>query len=190
MCAPLFLDDGTGTLMIYPEGSELQLQPSSERSEYGKLALAASGNFMGAAEFAQEHCIKPGDTIFVLGTLQENPWAKRNPIAESSELSRIGPGFVSEGEADLLRREAYPFLDPTRPSGVALVSSDQSDFHPRVILMRGKGPFLISTDSQRELVAKLNLRSLLYTWGGPAAALWGLWEILRRAGFLESPIQN
>ncbi|MGA9449095.1 MAG: hypothetical protein WBV26_21810, partial [Candidatus Sulfotelmatobacter sp.] len=40
LCAPLFLDDGTGTLMIYPQGSELLLQPSSERSEYGKLALA------------------------------------------------------------------------------------------------------------------------------------------------------
>lgn len=40
MCAPLFLDDGTGTLMIYPQGSELLLSPSSERSEYGKLALA------------------------------------------------------------------------------------------------------------------------------------------------------
>ena len=35
-----------------------------------------------------------------------------------------------------------------------------------------------------ELVAKLNLQSLLFIWGGPAAALWGLWEILNRAGLL------
>jgi hypothetical protein len=73
MCAPLLLDDGTGKLMIFPQGSELQLQPSSERSEYGKLALAAAGNFVGTPEFAQQYCIQPGDTIFVLGILSWEP---------------------------------------------------------------------------------------------------------------------
>jgi hypothetical protein len=190
LCAPLFLDDGTGTVMIYPEGSELQLQPFCERSEYGKLALTVTGHSIGNPELAQEYCIKPGDTIFVLGTLQENPWAKKDPIAESNELSRIGPGFVSADEADLLRHEAFPCLDPTLPGGVALVSPDQFDLHPPVILMRGQGPFVISADSAREIVAKLSLKSLLYIWGGPAAALWGLWEILSRAGLLGSSFQN
>jgi|SRR5580658_113747 hypothetical protein len=182
--APLFLDDGTGTLMIYPQGAELMLPPSSERSEYGKLAAALTRYSEGTPEFAQEYSIKPGDTIFVLGTLRENPWAKKDPIAECNELSRIGPGFIGTAEADLLRREAYPYLDPKLPAGAALDTTEQFDLHPPVILMRGEGPFLISTHSQRELVAKLNLKSLLYIWGGPAAALWGLWEILRRAGLL------
>jgi hypothetical protein len=172
MCAPLFLDDGTGTIMIYPAGSELQLQPSCERAEYGKLALAAAVRSGERPEFVWEYSIKPGDSMFVLGTLQENPWAKWNPIAESSELSRIGPGFVSEGEADILRREADPCLDPTVPSGVALARSAAFDLHPPVILMQGQGPFFISTDSQREVVAQLNWKSLLCTWGGPAAILW------------------
>jgi hypothetical protein len=30
----------------------------------------------------------------------------------------------------------------------------------------------------------LNLTSLIYIWVGPVAALCGLWEILRRAGWL------
>jgi hypothetical protein len=190
MCAPLFLDDGTGALMIYPEGSELQLQPSCERSEYGKLALAAAGYSAGAPEFAQEYCIKPGDRIFVLGVLQENPWAKRDPVAESDELSRIGPGFVSEDEAELLRREAFPNLDPALPSGFAPTSPDLFDLHPPVILMQGKGPFVISDDSQRDLVSKLNLKSILYIWGGPAAALLGQWEILSHTRLLESIFRN
>jgi hypothetical protein len=50
--------------------------------------------------------------------------------------------------------------------------------------MQGDGPFIISTDSQRDLVAKLNLKSALCIWGGPAAAVWGLWEILNRTGLL------
>jgi hypothetical protein len=184
MCAPLFLDDGTGTLMIFPYGAELQIPPSSERSEYGKAALAMTRYSQGSPEFAQEYCIKPGDAIFVLGTLRENPWAKKDPISESTELSRIGPGFVCQGEADLLRREAYPYLDPTLPAGADLASPDEFDLHPPVILMRGEGLFMISTESQRDLVARLNLESVFYIWAGPIAALWGLWEILSRAGLL------
>ncbi|MGA8271508.1 MAG: hypothetical protein WB919_08095, partial [Candidatus Sulfotelmatobacter sp.] len=138
-------------------------------------------------EFAQECCIKPGDAIFVMGTLRENPWAKKDPIAECDELSRIGPGFVGEGEADLIRREAYPYLNPKLPAGATLASPNQFDLHPPVILMRGEGPFLISTNSQRELAAKMNLKSLAYIWGGPAAALWGLWKILNHTGLVGSP---
>jgi hypothetical protein len=65
-----------------------------------------------------------------------------------------------------------------------VASPTQFDFHPPVILMQGEGPFVISTDSQRDLVAKLSLKSFLYIWGGPTATLWGLWEILNHAGLL------
>jgi hypothetical protein len=181
LCAPFYVDDGTGKLLIYPEGSELHMEASSDRSDYGKFALAVSGHSVGMPEFAQEYCIQPGDEIFVLGTLQENPWAKPNSVAECNELSRIGPGFVSQGEADLLQHEAFPSLDPALPAGVAVASPDEFDLHPPVILMKGKGVFVISKDSQRDVVSKLHWKSVLYIWGGPAAALWGLWEILSRA---------
>jgi hypothetical protein len=184
MSAPLFLDDGTGTLMIYPHGAELLLPPTSDRSEYDKLALGFTKYSEGNPEFAQEYCIKPGDIIFVMGTLQENPWAKKDPVAECNELSRIGPGFVGEGEADLLRREAYPYLNPSVPAGATIAPADNFEFHPPVIVMQSHGPFIISTDSQRDLIAKLNLKSLIYIWGGPIAALWGLWQILSRTGLL------
>jgi hypothetical protein len=181
MCAPFFLDDGTGKLMIFPEGAELQFPPSSERSEYGKLAIARTRFSEGSPEFAQEYSIKPGDTIFVLGTLRENPWAKKDPIAEVNELSRIGPGFVGEGEADLIRREAFPYLDARLPAGAAIASSGEFDLHPPVILTKGDGPFIIATDSQIRLATKMNLKAILYIWGGPITALWGLWKILSAA---------
>ena len=44
MCAPLFLDDGTGIVMVYPKGSELRLKPSYQRAEYGKLAMALTSS--------------------------------------------------------------------------------------------------------------------------------------------------
>jgi hypothetical protein len=181
LCVPLFLDDGTGTLMIHPAGCELQLQPSSDRAEYGALGLTIAGGPGSPPEFSQEYCIRPGDHLFVLGVLRENPWAERNPAIESSELSRIGPGFVSADEADLLRREAYPSLDPELPAGAEISPVADFNLHPPVILMKGDGPFVISNDSQRNIVARLRWKAVLYIWGGPAAALWGLWEIFSRA---------
>jgi hypothetical protein len=188
LCAPLFLDDGTGTVMVYPHGSELNMKPSSDRAEYGKLAVALSSRYRTESpEFSQEYSIKPGDSIFVLGTLRENIWKQRKPYEGTEDLARIGPGFICDAEADLLRREAFPFLDSTRPAGAAVDSTREFDPSPPVILMKGNGPFVISTDSQVELLSKLSWKSLLFIWGGPIATLWGLWEILSRWGLLGPP---
>jgi hypothetical protein len=183
LCTPLFIDDGTGTLMVYPHGSELRLAPSSRRADYGDLAvMLASGARGETPEFSQEYSIKPGDKIFVLGTIQVNTWRK---TSESDNWSRIGPGFLSESEAELQRREAYPLSVLLHP---ARESSSKFDMNPPVVMVKGDGPFVISKDSQRDLLTKLHWRSLVCIWGGPAAALWGLWEILvvRRVGVLAS----
>lgn len=191
MCAPLFLDDGTGVVMVYPCGSELRLKASGERAEYGKAAAALASRYSAETpEFSQEYSIKPGDTIFVLGSLQENRWAQRRGQMDAGddELSRIGPGFVSEAEADLLRREAFPFLDALAPSGTTMAAQPKFELHPPAILTKGNGPFIISSDSERQLVTKLSLQSLAYIWGGPIAALWGLWELIFvRPGLVGSP---
>src|SRR5262249_23132626 len=118
LCAPLFIDDGTGLLMVNPFDADIRVNVSHQR---GSLGQAMDGYRGGRTpEFIQEFSIKPGDTIFVLGTLQENRWIKLRSVQDDdgdNELSRIGPGFVSEAEADLLRREAFPFLDANVPSG-------------------------------------------------------------------------
>ena len=166
LCAPLFLDDGTGTLMIYPEQCELDLAPSFSSAD---------------GESSREYCLKAGDPICVRGTLSENPWARKDPVTESGAFSRIGPGFVSAAEADLLRRKYYPNLDPKLPSGSEIASVADFDLHPPVILMKGDGAFVISTRSEREMASNLNWKSIVYIWGGPAATIWALWQILRAA---------
>lgn len=98
---------------------------------------------------AEEYCILPDDNIFVMGTLRENPWATRN----ARDSSRIGPGFVSLDEADLLRREAFPGLDPNLPSGAA--QAREFNLYPPAILMQDQNPFVISTCSQHELASHL-----------------------------------
>lgn len=189
MCAPLFLDDGTGTLMIYPQGAELRLTPSCQRAEYGKAADLLPSRYSGPVPgFSQEYSIKPGDRIFVLGTILENQWAHSSSTSDS-DLSRIGPGFVAGAEADLQRRDAFPFLDASVPAGAAVQTEEQFDLNPAVIMMKGNGPFIISSDDERELLTKLGWKSLLCIWGGPIAALWGLWILLIvRPGLIGSPL--
>ena len=193
LCAPLFLDDGTGVLMIYPPGAELRMKPSADRAEYGKLAVTVTSRYRAEVpEFSQEYSIKPGDKLFVLGTLQENVWAGRKNIADFDDLSRIGPGFVCEGEADLQRRESFPFLNSSVPAGAKQQAAREFDLNPPVILTGGSSssPFVICSDTERELLAKLSWHSLLCIWGGPLAALWGIWELLVvRPGLFGSPFQ-
>jgi hypothetical protein len=188
LCAPLYINDGTGTLMIYPHASELRLPANAKRADYANLALTLAARSRGELpEFAQEYCIKPGDKIFVLGTIQVNTWQK---TSESNDWSRIGPGFLSESEADLQRREAFPLLNTLLPVGEAPDPSNKFDLNPPVVMVKGNGPFVISKDSQSDLLTKLSWRSLVCIWGGPAAALWGLWEILVvRPGIVESVLR-
>jgi hypothetical protein len=179
VCAPLFVDDGTGELMIYPAGAEMQWTGvTGDGGEYLTHVLARHGFTRDDLQAAEEFCILPGDNIFILGTLRENPWATKDPAASS--LSRIGPGFVSVDEADLLRREAFTCLNPNLPSGAA--QGREFNLYPPTILLRGENPFVISTRSQREVVSELNWKSSLFIWGGPLWTLWALWEILGHPG--------
>ena len=188
LCAPLFIDDGTGLVMVYPPGAELKFPPSYRRAEYGKLAMMLASRSGGETpEFSQEYSIRPGDKVFVLGTLRVNTWTKR-VAGDEEDLSRIGPGFVCAGEADLQRRENFPLLDPTLPSGSARDVTDKFDLNPPVILMKGDGPFVISHGSERDLLASLNWKSMLFIWLGPIAAIWGIWELfVVRPGLSGSP---
>ena len=68
-------------------------------------------------------------------------WARKNAEMEPDELSRIGPGFVCEAEADLQRRDAFRCLNPAVPSGATLETPIKFDLNPPVILTKGNGPF-------------------------------------------------
>jgi hypothetical protein len=179
MCAPVFIDDGTGKVMMDPRGAELAMDPyEGTHSECLGHVAARHGFSKGDVVSAQEFRIRADDTIFVLGTLRENPWADKKVDAYATALSRIGPGFVSEGEADIQRRSVYEYLDPAAPSGCLQVSAAEFDLHPPVILMKGS-PFIISNRSQREVISDLSWKSVVYIWGGPIVTLLGVWGILK-----------
>src|SRR5437870_5808282 len=160
-------------------GAELEMDPyEGTHSDYLGHVAARHGFSRGDVVSAQEFCIRADETIFVLGTLRENPWADKNVDVHATTLSRIGPGFVSEAEADIQRRSVYEYLDPAAPSGCLQVSAAEFDLHPPVILMKGS-PFIPPNRSQREVISDLSWKSVVYIWGGPAVTLLGVWGILK-----------
>ena len=182
-CAPFFLDDGTGQLMVDPGGAEIQFSPlatleSGYIPEYLRHFLAQHGIPVADLVKVEEFCIRPDDKIVIFGTLQENPWPR--PQAEGEEqVGRIGPGFLSEAAADLQHRAVLDF-HPGMASAATRNSSRQFDLYPPVILNKGATPFFISTFSQQEVVQNLALQSALYIWGGPALTLFCSYSLLQR----------
>jgi len=154
--APLYVEDRTGRLMISPRALDMSLIP----------ALLEPGIY-GA--------VSPGETIFILGSLEQNPWVPQQDDPNRDELTQIGPGFVSKAEAEVLRAAASPLYYQTH---VENESEGTFDLFPHTILMKGKGPFVISERSQRDVLTDLRWRLYSGVWGGPVLALFGLANLI------------
>ena len=182
-CAPFFLNDGTGELMINPAGAEIQFSPfatfdSGSVPDYLRHFLVQHGFPVADLVKVEEFCIRPEDKIVVFGTLQENPWPKPRP-GEQDPVAPIGPGFLSEAAADLQHRAVLE-LHPAAGSGAGRDSSPQFDLYPPVILQKGDSPFFISDFSQQQMVQGLAFQSAVCIWGGPALALFCSYFLLQR----------
>jgi hypothetical protein len=103
---PFFVDDGTGRMLVYPQGAKLDVHrnfreefgasffasrdmvPESVRKFLLRHGIAASGTIR-----LEERCILPGYPLFVFGTLGENsgtgPWAPQ-PHSDVSLSPRKG----------------------------------------------------------------------------------------------------
>ena len=191
--APFFLDDGTGRLMVDPRGAEMELRPSvdeeyspSTGDAFTRHFLVRRGLSSAVPAKLQEFCIRPGDHLFVLASLRENPGLESAADCLAGDAAQGRQGFLSAAAADLQRRAA---IESMLPPGSAVpripqatpVETQAFDLTPPVVLMKGRSgePFFISWRSQRDVVAELAMRSVLYIWGGPILALAGVWLLVR-----------
>ena len=106
-CVPFFVDDGTGRVLVFPQGAEMDIHRNL-RQEYGESLLSNrdtvpenARNFLlrngiGVSEAVrlEQYCILPLYPVFVFGTLGENrnygPWeAEPHVAAESNAANTI-----------------------------------------------------------------------------------------------------
>ena len=92
MHVPFFVDDNTGRVLVDPRGADLDLHLdfqqefnnsffSSANDAPGNVNsfLARHGIVTGNKIKVEEYCIKPNNSLFILGTLAENPGIELTP---------------------------------------------------------------------------------------------------------------
>ena len=108
MHVPFFVDDNTGRLLIDPRGADLDLHRDFEQEFCDSFFttkepvpgnvrsfLARHGIVTNNKIKVEEYCIKPKNSLFVLGTLAENPGIEVSPRpVQDAEPMR---GFSSKG---------------------------------------------------------------------------------------------
>jgi hypothetical protein len=188
LSAPFFLDDGTGKLLVDGRSAKTDLPPSfsenysSHVPDYLHHFLSRHGIPSGFPVQLEEFCIRPGDKLFVMGTLRENTPTDAGTYAEN---------FLSAEAADLQRRGE---MEAEMPAAIAKTStrvpsttkaSAECDLHPPVILagQTPREPLFISIRSQREVLRALAWQATLFIWGGPILTLACFWYLLERLGY-------
>ncbi len=200
---PLFLDDGTGRVLIDPRRARLNFESTTggPGDSFGHL-IERHGYSPEDVERIREFCIVPGKKLFAFGTLRENPWLHEKMNAPENEkqhdnqndnqnekpapaeggqapANRIGP-YITADEADLLRREVFPTRDPKVPSGAVLEGAESFDVRSPVVLMKGAAPFVLSSSSYRDYVAGLRWKSSALIAGGGIWFAAGVWQLVSR----------
>lgn len=188
--APFFIDDGTGQLMVDPRGADIDLplefdeQCSAESLTGSWRGFVKRHGMLATLSCRLQECsIKPGDNLYVLGTLAE----KTAPGNVTARSPGSPTGILSSEAAALQRLEVLeamkvPVRDISPPSSV---TTTEFDLEPRVLLRKARGePFFISRHSQRQLLVNLAANSTIYIWGGPLMALISLGVLLHWLGSL------
>ena len=129
---PFFLDDGTGRLLIAPEGAELDLRRDL-RKEFSSSFFSPTDNIPAEVQSflirhavdshrairVEEHCVKPQDALFVFGTLSENPGIEAGPLRHSAEVGAdvnsnivMGGGSLRSHPTPVVVRLSEPGISP------------------------------------------------------------------------------
>ncbi len=92
MLVPFFVDDNTGRVLVDPRGADLDLHRDFQEEFNGSFFssrdyapgnvnafLSRHGVVTGNKIKVEEYCIKPKNSLFILGTLAENPGLEVGP---------------------------------------------------------------------------------------------------------------
>jgi len=201
---PFYLNDETGKIMVYPYKAELIL-PADYKFEtgFGRAIPDTIVEFMENTGIRYkswlgyrrlrftEWFIEPKEYVYVLGTAKKLDTSidyknalkkrieelKKNP-EKMKEIDLNKDGEISTEEWDLaVSKLEQELLEK-------ILQNTTLEEHSDVII--GKGDvekiFIISDRSEKELVKKLLIQSLLGIYGGIILSLFSLWWILMELG--------
>jgi hypothetical protein len=173
---PFFLEDPSGVALVYPHGAECKVRFGTDEECYG-LTLPPV-----YADYLRDHAS-------VSGTLARLSWMRfrERTLEDGMQVYVLGTAtprsraiVVSEGEA----------LAATGTDGLGDVRRHEYDQRTVAVMRRGENEktFIISQESERDLVFGLKIKAAAMIWGGPLLALLGLgywlmaWASVKGAG--------
>lgn len=181
---PFFLDDNTGRVLVDPRGADLDIHRDFQQEfcdsffttkdpapENVQRFLANHGIVTSNKIRVEEFCIKPKNSLFILGTLAENPDMEVTPQPIREDVSVSPTGSLKESVAITLGG----------PVSLSTVFGSESSNLPLANPLAG-------IDSQREVVQPVVVQLSPGTWPTKSAEMTQQQTIA--AALLKAGISN
>jgi hypothetical protein len=203
VCVPFFVEDSTGKLFVQPEGAQMEVRQTLKKEFDARFYrsgnswpepirdfVARNGLDPGRDLRVEEHCIKPGEMLFVFGTLGESrgilSWDPRQhfgktkmvqiqlngPVMLTSKVSwKIGVQPKGGGQWTTTRVERINELAPTPEIASVLqqaATSGRSTLLVNDFLLKKKDvkPFSSSVTTAQATLPEDMLREVERVTGG------------------------
>ncbi|MBF0504669.1 MAG: hypothetical protein HQL14_06150 [Candidatus Omnitrophica bacterium] len=201
---PFCLEDNTGQIMVLPKGAEFVMPVNYEfTTGLGRTLPDSLVNFMESNGLQyrglfgnyslrfMEWYVKPDDTVFVLGTAQKNTTQlDDHRQALSSRLEELKQNIQPASELDLSKEgnigpQGWSQAVASAEHGLLQeeIKSNFQDDASDVIIAKGDGQiFIVSDESQTDVVKSFSWQAFCGIWGGAALSLALLAYLLFRFG--------
>lgn len=174
---PFYLDDGTGTAMVYPQGAKVSAGDVVHEETMGLGVPEPYATFMAGRQLGMRHIwsmgamrfrerrLEEGRSIYVLGRANPKPHAV--PVSMDDEV-----------------------LEATGTDAIGARHVRSHDGECSAVIRRGKqdAAFLISDRSEKTMTFEYGFKAFGGLVGGPALALFGLWCLIELAKSGDIPL--
>jgi len=197
MHVPFFIDDNTGRVLVDPRGADLDLHCDFEQEFCDSFFtiknsappnvhsfLSRHGIFTSNKIKVEERCIKPKNSLFILGSLGDNPGIEvgPQPIQDAETISSFSPhGFSLSLDALSFAassgREAFQTGSPVQ----RLAAPSATQAHEVIRLSPTSGPTKISDMTQQQKIAAALLKAAIASptaWAATGVTASGSLQVL------------
>lgn len=198
---PFFVDDGTGQILVFPQGAEFIL-PTDYEFTSGWLSSIPQNliefmqnngityrGFLGNYQMRfKEWYVSEDDTVYVLGTANKaNDFMDDHKLRLLKRISELkkDPNFMKEADVNKdgnVSQEEWAVAVSKVEQEVLqkeLENNSSADVFDVIVSKTGnEKTFIISDQSQKELTHKLGMQATMGIFGGGILALAMLWLLL------------
>ena len=185
MHLPFFVDDNTGRVLVDPRGADLDLHRDFEQEFCDSFFttkdpapvnvrsfLACHGIVTSNKIKVEEYCIKPKNSLFILGTLMENPGLEvgPQPVRNVEPMNSISTGGFSLGSLSFRASSSLGGFDEDTFAQRLAIQSDAAP--PEIVRLSPPESVTIKTSAmtQQQKIAAALVRAGIASPAAWAAA--------------------